>query len=282
LAITDFRNKNVLVTGAGGGIGLATAESFARRGARLFVTDISEPLLADACQRINTLGAECHRFICDVADAEALTALAGRIEAEHGALHVLVNNAGVGYVGGFLETGRDQWARIHRINVMGVVHGIAAFLPAMRTAGGARHIVNVASGAAVTPMPNMAAYSASKAAVRALSESLAVELDSTGGNAVRIHVVYPGIVNTPILANMSGYGANISETQVERLARYYSTEGCPPAVCAEDIVRGVMSDRFHIYTGPKALLGALVARFIPGALRAILVKTSRESGYLPA
>lgn len=282
MAIHHFSNKNVLVTGAGGGIGLATAEAFARQGARIFITDISPELLAGAQAQIEALGVPCHSAVCDVTDAAAMNALAQSVEAAHGPLHVLVNNAGVAYLGGFLLHERTHWDRIYKINILGVVHGIQAFLPGMQKAGGARHIVNIASGAAVTPMPNMAAYSASKAAVRALSESLAIELDATRGNTVRVHVVYPGIINTPILTHTGANGANMTQAQLDRLAHYYSTQGCPPSVVGEDILNAVRRDTFHVYSGPKALLGALVARFLPGALRALLVKTSRESGYLPA
>jgi NAD(P)-dependent dehydrogenase (short-subunit alcohol dehydrogenase family) len=281
MAIRDFRDKNVLITGAGGGIGLATAECFARRGARLFITDINAELLASAKQRIEALGAACHTAQCDVTDAAAVHALAQHIEAGHGALHVLVNNAGIGYIGGLLETGLAHWERIHRINVLGVVNGLQAFLPGMRRAGDARHVVNISSGSGVTPMPNMTAYSASKAAVKALSEALAIELDAEPGNQVHVHVIYPGIINTPIISNMGAHGANITPAMVARLGHYYSTQGCAPSVCGEDIVKAVMSDKFHVYTGPKALLGALVARFFPGFLRRLMVSTSRQSGYLP-
>ncbi len=279
MSITDLKDKNVLITGAGGGIGLATAEAFARRGARLFITDINAELLAGAQERIESLGVPCHANVCNVADAEAVSALARQVEADHGALHVLVNNAGIAFLGGFMEHGLEHWSRILQVNVMGVVHGIRAFLPAMRAAGDARHVVNIASTAAVAPAPNMSAYAASKGAVKMLGEVLAMELE---GSNIVVHGVYPGLINTAIVSGAQSVGSNITPVQLATLQQYYVSKGCDPSVVAEDIVRGVLKGKPHIFTGPLARLGGWMARLSPWALRRLTIVDARKIGYLPA
>ena len=271
--------KWVLVTGGASGIGLATAEAFAQRGANVVLTDVNAAALDTAQAGLCKYPVDCRALRCDVASAEAVFALAARLENEIGPLDVLVNNAGVAFLGGFLETPLEQSQRILQVNVMGVMHMIHAFLPAMLTAPGPRQIVNVASAAAYLPAPNMAAYAASKGAVRQLSEVLAMEL---AGSNVSVQVIYPGIINTPIIGGVQSRGGNISDRQLETLKNYYATKGCNPEVVGEDIVKSVMAGTQHVYSGPMARLGNIVARLSSGLARAISLKAARSNGYLPA
>ena len=149
----DFTGRLVLVTGAGSGIGLETALAFARAGARLVITDVNEAALAAARAAVTALGAECLARRCDVSDEQDMGALAEHVNERAGVPHILVNNAGIGYFGLFLDTPTVAWRRAFEVNVMGVVNGIRAFLPAMRAAGGERWLVNVASAAGFRPRP---------------------------------------------------------------------------------------------------------------------------------
>lgn len=176
----DFTGRLVLVTGAGSGIGLETALAFARAGARLVITDVNEAALAAARAAVTALGAECLARRCDVSDEQDMGALAEHVNERAGVPDILVNNAGIGYFGLFLDTPTVAWRRTFEVNVMGVVNGIRAFLPAMRAAGGERWVVNVASAAGFAPAPSMSAYAASKHAVVGLSEVLAMELEGSG------------------------------------------------------------------------------------------------------
>src|SRR5438132_6249094 len=116
---------------------------------------------------------------CDVTDADAVTALAEAISAEHGAIGVLVNNAGVGLTGRMLATSLDDWRWIRSVNLDGVVHFLYAFAPAM-LARGRGHVVNVSSGLGYTPRATEPAYVATKAAVLALSQSLRADWGASG------------------------------------------------------------------------------------------------------
>jgi NAD(P)-dependent dehydrogenase (short-subunit alcohol dehydrogenase family) len=272
-----LQGKRVLVTGAASGIGLESVRAFARRGASLVVSDINATALEGLRREIAGMGAACLAQPCDVTSEESVAALAAAVH-EAGPLDVLVNNAGIAYLGSFEEMRPAWWRRTFDVNVMGIVHCIQAFLPAMRSAGGERKIVNVASLAGVAPAPNMSAYAASKHAVIGLSEVLALELH---GTSVSVLVVCPGIINTNIV-NASGMTApGISADQLQRLQRYYVEHGCLPDVVAEGIVRSVLADDPYLFVGPAARLGAVAARLSRRLTRRLTLRGARESGYLP-
>ena len=273
----NLKGKRILVTGAASGIGLECARSFARRGAHLVISDVNVAALEKARAGIVALGAECLAHPCDVSREESVREFAAAVHGAVGAIDVLVNNAGVAFLGSFEETPLEEWRRIYDINVLGIVHCIRAFLPAMQSAGGERKIVNVASTAGFAPMPNMAAYAASKHAVVGLSEVLAMELH---GTPVSMLVVCPGIINTAIV-HVSPTSTSIGPAQKERLQRYYATDGCTPDVVAEDIVRSVEKDDAFLFTGPLAKLGYAGMRISRRLARRLAISTARKSGYLP-
>ena len=111
MAIQDLQYKRVLVTGAGSGIGLETALAFARRGAELIITDINIDTLTKAQMAVMALGVRCHPYVADVSNAAIMENLAYRVQEEHGVLDVLVNNAGVAFLGSFQCTPLAQWQR---------------------------------------------------------------------------------------------------------------------------------------------------------------------------
>jgi len=160
--------------------------------------------------------------------------------------------------------------------VLGIVHCIRAFLPAMRQAGGERKIVNVASAAGFSPLPNMSAYAASKHAVVGLSEVLAQELHDTD---VSVLVVCPGIINTAIV-HVSPTSSGMSEAQISKLQKYYADEGCAPDLVAADVVRSVERDDEFLFTGPGARLGYNAMRVSRRMARRFTLEAARKSGYL--
>lgn len=278
MAEYDLRGKWVLITGAASGIGLATARAFAQRGARLVLSDLNAEALARAATPLRAAAAEIVERVCDVGDDAAVGACAEALAARGIVPDVLVNNAGIAYIGGFEQTDLDVWQRIFNVNVFGLVRVTRALLPAMRAAGGRRHIVNLASGAALLPPPNMSAYAASKGAVRLFNEALAVEL---AGSGVTLHCVYPGIINTPIIGGIRSTGANITARQLATLQAYYATHGCAPDVVGEDIARAVATGRAQVYSGPMARLTHWLPRLAPLLARAAVRRAARQNGYLP-
>jgi NAD(P)-dependent dehydrogenase (short-subunit alcohol dehydrogenase family) len=272
----NLNGRQVLVTGAASGIGLESARSFARRGANLVVSDINWPALEKVRVEIAAMGVDCFAHTCDVAQEASVADFAASIQQEVGPIDVLVNNAGVAFLGGFEETPLSEWRRIYDVNVLGIVHCIRAFLPAMRAAGGKRKIVNVASLAGFAPAPNMSAYAASKHAVVGLSEVLAMELHGTG---ISVLVVCPGIINTAIV-HVSPAASGMSAAQIEKLQRYYEDEGCHPRVVAEDLVRSVERDDGFLFTGPAAKPGYAAMRLSRSVARRLTIAAARKSGYL--
>jgi NAD(P)-dependent dehydrogenase (short-subunit alcohol dehydrogenase family) len=272
----NLNGKWVLVTGAGSGIGLECARAFARAGANVVISDVNAVALEMLRIELADRGAQCLAQPCDVAAEASVTELAKAVARGVGALDVLVNNAGVAFLGGFEETPLSEWRRTYDINVLGIVHCIRAFLPAMRAAGGERKIVNVASLAGFAPAPNMAAYAATKHAVIGLSEVLAMELHDTG---VSVLVVCPGIINTAIV-RVSPFGSAISAAQVDRLQQYYVDHGCHPEVVARDVVRAVEQDRSLLFTGPMARLGSTAMRVSRRLARRLTIAAARRNGYL--
>jgi NAD(P)-dependent dehydrogenase (short-subunit alcohol dehydrogenase family) len=272
-----LRGKQVVVTGAASGIGLETARAFARQGANLVVSDINGTALEGLRHEITGMGVDCFAQPCDVGSEASVAAFAAAVQAAVGPVDVLFNNAGIGYLGSFGHTPVAWWRHTFDVNVLGIVHLIQAFLPAMRAAGGERKVVNVASLAGVAPAPNLAAYAASKHAVVGLSEVLALELYDS---PVSVLVVCPGIINTNIINVPGRTTAGISEAQIEKLRRYYAQHGCLPDVVAAGIVRSVLNDDLYLFVGPEARPASVLARVSRRLTRWMTIRAARKSGYL--
>jgi len=277
MAIPHLKGKWVLVTGAASGIGRATAMAFARQGARLVISDINPAALDDAAVAARKLGAECLAFPVDVADEAAMRDFAEAVHEQAGPLDVLVNNAGIGYLGPFLGSPLASWRRVLDINLMGVVHGCHVFGRRMVEAGGARRIVNVASLAGIAPAPNMSAYAASKHAVMGLCDVLAMELANT---EVGVTAICPGIINTPITACAGAISAAISEAQVGKLRAYYEANGASPDAVAHAIVDAVRTGRSLVLVGPYARPMYHLKRLSRSLARSLTISDARKNGYL--
>lgn len=277
MAIKNLKDKIVVITGAGSGIGRAAALAFARRAAHIVATDINETALEEVRREIEALGAKCLTGVLDVSDEAAVRTFAAAVQERVGAADVLINNAGIGYIGKFLEGDLDHWRRVMAINVMGVVHGCHAFMPQMLAAGGPRHVLNVASSAANYPAPSMAAYAASKGAVLCFSEVLKLELADT---PVHISIICPGVIDTPIAKAHALVAASVTAATLAKLQNFYAMKGCSPDVVGEDMVRAVMNDGDIVLSGPGAALTYYLRRLSLRLTRKMMLRVSRQSGYL--
>jgi NAD(P)-dependent dehydrogenase (short-subunit alcohol dehydrogenase family) len=182
--------KNAVVTGGGAGIGRAIAELFGREGARIAILD-RDPELAESAQaalRAEGIGAEAYGV--DVTDPEGVAAAVADFSGKcSGAIHVLVNNAGIAEFSDFEQTELAAWNRVMAVNVTGTFLCSQAVLPRMKAHGGA--IVNMASIAGLIGIPKMPAYCASKAAVIGLTRQMAADYT---GQAIRVNCICPGRV----------------------------------------------------------------------------------------
>ncbi len=154
-----FAGRLVVITGAGGGIGRELALQCGRAGARLALCDMNADGLDGTADEATASGAEVFSQVVDVSDAEQMNSFAKEVEARLGTVDVLINNAGIAVIGGFLETTLPDWERLIGVNLMGVVNGNSAFIPAM-VKRGSGHVVNVSSAAGVLANPQLGAYSA--------------------------------------------------------------------------------------------------------------------------
>jgi len=192
--------KVALVTGAGSGIGRATALVLAREGARVAVCDINLKGAEATVAQIAAKGGVAAACRLDVADEAQWTATVEAVRQAHGGLHALVNNAGVELVKPILDTTLADWRKLMAVNLDGVFLGIRAAAPAMLDSGGGA-IVNISSIAGMRGYNRQAAYCTSKGGVRILTKAAAVEFAERGW-PIRVNSVHPGVIDTPMLDDM--------------------------------------------------------------------------------
>jgi NAD(P)-dependent dehydrogenase (short-subunit alcohol dehydrogenase family)/pimeloyl-ACP methyl ester carboxylesterase len=262
-----FSGKLAVVTGAGSGIGRATALAFAERGARVVVCDIDLVAAERTAELAGLLGPAAHAYRVDVADGSAVEDFAAQVAEAHGVPHIVVNNAGIGHHGTFLSTTDKEWQRVLDVNLWGVIHGCRAFGTLMSEHGEGGNIVNLASAAAYLPSKVLAAYATSKAAVAMLSDCLRAELAPRG---IAVSVICPGIVNTNITrtTTFSGISGEEQAARRNKAAGLYARRNYPPEKVAEQIVDAVLRNRPMVPVTAEAKIARLAGRIAPGLLRA--------------
>ncbi len=192
--MTDFRNRKVLITGAASGIGRLMALKIAGKGGRLILWDVDAAHLDAVAAEIAAAGGQASVVACNLVEREPIEAAAARTLAEHGAVDVLINNAGIVDGKPLLQASDEEIARTFAVNTLAPFRTVRAFLPGM-LAQGAGHIVTIASASGIAAVPRLADYSASKAAAIAFDESLRLELKHDGA-PVRTTVVCPYYIAT--------------------------------------------------------------------------------------
>jgi NAD(P)-dependent dehydrogenase (short-subunit alcohol dehydrogenase family) len=250
----DLTGRVAVVTGGASGIGRGMAEAFAARGMKIVLADIEEEPLEASVRALRNLGAEAHGVRCDVSDAASVEMLRDEALAQCGAVHVLCNNAGVAGSGGAAtwEAPPEEWDWVLGVNLMGVIHGIRAFLPAMIEQAVPGHVVNTSSMAGL--IHGAGIYGVSKHAVVALSESLWSELRARGP-AIGVSVLCPGWVRTRIMesernrpeAPRPDPGERAAEVEMMRgiIARLVE-RGSDPLEVGHLVADAILADRFYV------------------------------------
>jgi len=218
----EFSGLSAVVTGAGSGIGLATATMLKQRGARVIGLD----LVKGGLEGIGDW------FECDVSDSQSVTTAFSEIAELTGTLDVLVNNAGIGAVGTIEDTSDEEWMRVQQVNVIGTARVSAAALPFLRRSKHAS-ITNMCSIAATVGLPARTVYSASKGAV--LSLTLAMAADHLH-EKIRVNCVNPGTADTPWIGRLLSQAADPAAERValnarQPIGRMISSDEVASAVC---------------------------------------------------
>ncbi len=259
--LQSLHGKLALVTGAGSGIGRATALRLARLDARVVLCDRNPASLQGTLDLL--VGNDVHAETVDVSDWAAMQALGERVHANHGTLDILVNNAGVATAGNFLSTPIDDWNWVMGINLMGVVHGCKVFGAAMAEAGRG-HIVNIASAAGYYAAPDMSAYAASKHAVMGLTESLRLEMAERG---VGVSAICPGVINTNIVAASRMHGS-AAQAQ-DKLVNFYKRRNYGPEHVADAVIEAIANNRAVVPVSPEAWALYAGKRLLPGVFDSV-------------
>ncbi|MGX9792253.1 SDR family oxidoreductase [Mycobacterium sp. MMS18-G62] len=263
-----FGDTLVSVTGAGSGIGRETALAFAREGAEVVVSDIDEAVAKETAAQITARGGVAHAYRLDVADADAVEQFAEQISVAHGVPDIVVNNAGVGHAGLFLDTPREEFDRVLAINFGGVVNCCRSFGRRLVDRGTGGHIVNISSMAAYSPQQSMNAYSTSKAAVFMFGDCLRAELDRAG---VGLTTVCPGVINTNIVHTTRFDVPVAMQAKVEarraQLEKAFAARRYGPDKVAKAIVSAVKKNKPIRPVAPEAYFVYGVAHLLPQAMR---------------
>lgn len=258
--MTNGRTMNredgvVVVTGAGSGIGRATALAFAKQGKRVAICDVDEARLGSLAGELGDRVLLSRKV--DVADRAQMAAFAEEVHQHVPAVDVIVNNAGVAVGGTFLEISLDDWDWIIGINLKGVVHGCHFFVPKMveRKRG---QVINISSILGIYPAPTVTAYVATKFAVLGMSQSLRAELAQ---HHVGVTAICPGMINTQIVADGRVRGA-VGERR-EKVKATFRKSGASPDVVAAAILDAVRTNPAVRTVGKDAAVIHTLTRFAP-------------------
>jgi NAD(P)-dependent dehydrogenase (short-subunit alcohol dehydrogenase family) len=238
--IRIFEGATAIVTGGASGIGRALAVGLAKRGSEVVLADLQIELAEEVASEINLSGGKAKAVKIDVTDFSAMERLIQDTVQHTGRLDYLFNNAGIGIGGGVNLYGIEDWNQVIDVNLRGVINGIQAAYKIMITQGFG-HIVNTASMAGLMLGPGNVAYTTTKHAVVGLSESLRIEAAEAG---VRISVICPGVVGTPILEGGGRFGKMLIDIPPEKVRRMWErVRPMPPDIFAEKVLNGVAKNK---------------------------------------
>ncbi len=251
----EFKDRTAVVTGAASGIGRAMISSFLDAGMKVVLADIEENRLENTLHSFKESGANVLGVPMDVSDPEQVQALAQKTLEKFGAIHVLCNNAGIGYAArSSWEAPLEVWKWILNVNLMGVIHGIQTFMPIMLEQDTEAHVVNTASITGLIRNAISVPYAVSKHAVVAVSESLHLELLNRNSK-VKVSVLCPGPVNTDIMNASQRFRPDSvppppemtpEEALFRKAFEIYLKRGMDPKEVARQVRDAILEERFYV------------------------------------
>ena len=266
----SFSGKVAAITGAGSGIGQATAIALAKEGCHLAISDISEESLEKTVELLAGYAVNISTHVVDVSNKNAVYQYAEDTVSTHGKVNLIMNNAGVGLGETVENMSYENFEWLMNINFWGVVYGTKAFLPHLQKIGEG-HIVNISSVFGIIGVPTQSAYNAAKFAVRGFTESLREELDIAGG-LVSATCVHPGGVKTNIARNsrMGDMGSMNLGDKEEIASMFEKIAMTTPEAAARTILKGVRKNRRRVLVGGDAVMLDTTQRLIPTGYQRLL------------
>jgi NAD(P)-dependent dehydrogenase (short-subunit alcohol dehydrogenase family) len=238
-AIRIFDSATAIVTGGASGIGRALAVALAKRGCEVVLADLQIELAEEVVSEISVSGGKAKAVKIDVTDFPAMQHLVEETVKRTGRLDYIFNNAGIAIGGGVNHYGIEHWNQIVDVNLRGVINGVQAAYKIM-IAQGFGHIINTASMAGLMVSPGAVAYATTKYGVVGLSKSLRAEAANMG---IRVSVVCPGVVRTPILEG-GRYGKMLIDIPAEQIRQIWEKlKPMPPNIFAEKVLNSVAKNR---------------------------------------
>ena len=266
----NFSGKVAAITGAGSGIGQATAIALAEKGCHLSLSDVNDKGLAQTLEKLRPYPVKVTVHHVDVGDRAAVYKYVEDSVKEHGKVNLIINNAGVGLGETVEAMSYENFEWLMNINFWGVVYGTKAFLPHLKQSGDG-HVVNISSIFGIIGVPTQAAYNAAKFAVKGFTESLREELDIEGG-CVSATCIHPGGVKTNIARNsrMGEMGSMSIGGQDEVADLFDRIAMSTPEQAANAILRGVQKNQRRVLIGADAVLMDATQRIMPTAYQRVL------------
>ena len=261
-----FKGKKVLITGAASGIGKSLAEEFANEGSILILSDIDSLKLKDFVKELNSNGVDAFGYEVNVSDYNNMTDFGSSVLREHNYIDVLINNAGINLMDTVENGDINEFKNLMAINFWGVVYGVNIFLPTLIQRDEA-YIVNISSILGLMSLPGQAAYNSSKAAVKAYTEALKMEL---ADSSINVSSVHPGGIKTDIAVN-ARIGSNISEeTKIRLIKQFDKLSYTTSKSASRNIIKGMKKRKRRIIIGIDAKIADILIRVFPGSYEKFL------------
>jgi NAD(P)-dependent dehydrogenase (short-subunit alcohol dehydrogenase family) len=249
MTIEHLTGGVAVITGAGSGIGAGLVTRAAQLGMRIALADVDGEAVQARADKLNADGVEALALRVDVRAAEDMSRLRDEVYERWGTTTLLVNNAGIELHGNTWEVTPEQWKRVMDVNLLGVFHGIHAFVPRMIADPRPSHVVTISSVAALRTNPGTSAYAATKHGNLALTECLALELAGVAPH-VRVTAVLPGSVRSRIFETAGVAATEAGRTSRDALAASMADHGLAPEEAARVILDGVARGNLHVHTDP--------------------------------
>lgn len=254
--MTSLQGKTAFITGGASGIGFALAKALSRSGAGVVLADVEAGALDRARSALDGSKAKVSTAVLDVTDRDAFARARDIAIAEHNAIHLLFNNAGVNAAGPVHSMTFKDWDWVMGVNLGGVINGVQTFLPELMRHGAEAHLVNTASVGGLVGMKNLAIYNAAKFGVVGFSEALRADLKANG---VNVSVLCPGIVTTALTTSERNRPAPLRNQAAPPSTEDSSGEQAsdPMAMSADDLaaftIEAIRDNRFWIVSHPEFL-----------------------------